>query len=259
MDPDVPRPRILDALHGVERLHGVRILLAIESGSRAWGFPSADRDLDVRFIYARPRDDYLRVTLPRDVVELPLQPLPAPPLDMGGWDVRKALGLVARSNAVALEWLRSPITYRRDDAAAALLTDLAGRCAHLPALRYHYDRLARAALGAGTGPLRLKSLFYALRPALALQWMRRHGTPPPMDLPALLPGTDPAAAAAITDARDQKAAGTEADAAPCPPVLEAFLHAALQDQAPRPAPWDQAPALAAADRVFRTLLDPPAP
>jgi uncharacterized protein len=37
----------------------VEIIYACESGSRAWGFASADSDFDVRFLYIRPRDWYL--------------------------------------------------------------------------------------------------------------------------------------------------------------------------------------------------------
>ena len=50
----------------------VRLLLAVESGSRAWGFPSPDSDYDVRFIYVRPRRDYLALKTQRDVIERPI-------------------------------------------------------------------------------------------------------------------------------------------------------------------------------------------
>jgi uncharacterized protein len=63
---------ILEMLEQVERDHGVRIIFAAESGSRAWGFPSADADFDVRFVYAHPRDWYLSISEGRDVIELPL-------------------------------------------------------------------------------------------------------------------------------------------------------------------------------------------
>ncbi len=41
---------IQSKLTALEADHDVRVLFAIESGSRAWGFPSPDSDYDVRFI-----------------------------------------------------------------------------------------------------------------------------------------------------------------------------------------------------------------
>lgn len=155
-----PRP----ALAAVERAHSVCILLAVESGSRAWGFPSLDSDYDVRFLYLRPLHAYLSVDAARDTIEHPPTPDEGGVLDMGGWDVRKALHFLARSNAAAMEWLCSPTVYQHDPEAHAALSALA----HLPALAYHYDRLARHALPLSTGPVRLKSYFHAIRPALAL-------------------------------------------------------------------------------------------
>ena len=64
---------IVKKLEEIERQDHVRILLAVESGSRAWGFASEDSDYDVRFIYVRPRNDYLRLEKFRDVIELPLE------------------------------------------------------------------------------------------------------------------------------------------------------------------------------------------
>ncbi len=46
-----------------ERDEDVRIVFAVESGSRAWGFASPDSDFDVRFIYVHPTDLYLAVDL----------------------------------------------------------------------------------------------------------------------------------------------------------------------------------------------------
>ncbi len=80
-------------------------MLAVESGSRAWGFASRDSDYDVRFIFVRPLRDYLRVAPLHDVIERPIDEA----LDLGGWDVRKVLGLMLRSNATVGEWLASPV------------------------------------------------------------------------------------------------------------------------------------------------------
>jgi uncharacterized protein len=174
-------------LSSVEVDEGVRILFAVESGSRAWGFPSPDSDYDVRFVYVRPTADYLRLEPMRDVIERPLDGL----WDISGWDLKKALLLFRRGNAVVVEWLRSPLVYRQVPAAGDELRSLADRhCAPEDAIR-HYFGLLRGAWQrdfADRPTVRLKKYFYVLRSAAALAWVRRHGSSPPMALPDLLEG-----------------------------------------------------------------------
>jgi predicted nucleotidyltransferase len=98
---------IRSALKHLATSRQVRILLAVESGSRAWGFASKDSDYDVRFIYAHPADWYVSVEAHRDVIEATFDG----DIDAAGWDLRKGLGLLRKSNPPLLEWLRSPITY----------------------------------------------------------------------------------------------------------------------------------------------------
>ena len=88
------RQAIDGALEAIEAEDNVRILFAIESGSRAWGFPSPDSDYDVRFVYARPLDWYLSLEPGRDVIERPIND----DLDIGGWDLQKALKLMLKPN-----------------------------------------------------------------------------------------------------------------------------------------------------------------
>jgi predicted nucleotidyltransferase len=188
IDPIV-ESRIQAELSAVERERGVKVLIAVESGSRAWGFPSADSDYDVRFIYVHPPEFYLTVFPKRDVIEKPIDKL----LDIGGWDVRKALGLMMRSNAALLEWLHSPVRYRDVSETIQRFLDLAYTSVDLTALAYHYDRQARRShddIVAANGAVRLKTYFYALRPALALMWLRTHDKPPPMALRSLMAGLD---------------------------------------------------------------------
>lgn len=108
-DPDIVE-QIDERLDMIERSDGVTIALAIESGSRAWGFPSPDSDYDCRFIYVRSSSDYLSLFPKRDVIETPLQGV----LDVNGWDLGKALQLLLKGNAVVIEWLTSPVVYRGD-------------------------------------------------------------------------------------------------------------------------------------------------
>lgn len=177
---------IQQSLDEVERAHDVRILFAIESGSRAWGFPSPDSDYDVRFVYAHRPDWYLSVRPQRDVIELPLDKI----YDINGWDIRKALWLACRSNPVLGEWAVSPIVYRHDPAEHAKVAEFIAVGSNRDTLRHHYASLASSAFRRDIGDTDrppLKKYFYSLRPALMLRWLRLNesGTPP-MDLPSLL-------------------------------------------------------------------------
>lgn len=79
------RKKIQIQLRRIEEEENIKILLAVESGSRAWGFASPDSDYDVRFIYIRRMEDYLKLEKVRDVIELPMDDV----LDMNGWDLQK--------------------------------------------------------------------------------------------------------------------------------------------------------------------------
>ena len=166
----------------------IRILLAIESGSRAWGFHSPDSDYDVRFIYTRPLDWHLGLGKKRDVIERPIDD----ELDLSGWELSKALTLTLGSNAVIAEWLQSPVTYIEDPVARAALTGFAARALDRKSVTWHYLALMRrqmSRLAAPDGGIRLKRFFYVLRPALALRWMRLNARPmPPMDMAGLRAG-----------------------------------------------------------------------
>ena len=147
MIPDDVCTEILRRLEGCEREHehehehDVRIVLALESGSRAWGFASPNSDFDVRFIYVRPRDWYLSIDLEdrRDVIEYEI----VDDIDLNGWDLRKALRLFSRSNPAIVEWLQSPITYIESGSfathARALLPELYQPASGI----YHYRNMAR--------------------------------------------------------------------------------------------------------------------
>ena len=95
-------------LKEIEQKENVKIIMAVESGSRAWGFASPDSDYDVRFVYVRRPEDYLRLEKTKDVIEWQLDDV----LDINGWDLKKALQLMHDSNPSIFEWCASPIVYQ---------------------------------------------------------------------------------------------------------------------------------------------------
>lgn len=178
------KERIHQALHDLEREQGVRVLLAVESGSRAWGFASPDSDYDVRFIYVHPRDWYVSVLESRDVIE---RMLPGD-LDVSGWDLRKTLRLFAKCNLALNEWLGSPLTYLEN---AEFRSDLAARVPrYFNAIAgvYHYRKMALAAFEDGyrDGIIGIKKIFYVLRPLLACRWIEQASSQPPTEFSRLV-------------------------------------------------------------------------
>ncbi len=169
--------QIRGKLREIEETENVRILLAVESGSRAWGFASPDSDYDVRFIYVRPKNDYLRLETIRDVIELPIDDV----LDINGWDLQKTLRLLYKSNPMLFEWFSSPIVYAQTEFADKFRKIMNEYFSTKRGI-YHYINMA-----AGNyreylkrDMVKAKKYFYVLRPVLACRWIMEKGTPPPM-------------------------------------------------------------------------------
>lgn len=168
---------IQEKLLEIEQKENVRVLMAVESGSRAWGFASPDSDYDVRFLYVRKEEDYLRLDPVRDVIEWQLDEK----LDINGWDMKKALSLLHNSNPTIFEWCASPIVYRGGvdfDEFKGLLPEYFSVKKSL----YHYWHMAESNYrGYLKGDVvRIKKYFYVLRPLLAAKWIMARKCPPPM-------------------------------------------------------------------------------
>lgn len=222
-------------------VHNIRIITAIESGSRAWGFPSQDSDFDVRFIYYRQRDDYLSIHPYPDILETPIieDESLGVPFDLNGWDVRKALLLALKSNAVVLEWLQSPLNYMGDEAIIENLLNFSKSCACLASLEYHYDRLARHAWAKvieNDNLVTAKTYCYALRPALMLSWLHLFKEVPPMDMYNLSEGLllEPQLRKIIGEIISKKAAANEKDAIPRVVMLDEYINNILANKVAKP-------------------------
>lgn len=225
LDPE-QLPRINALLRQIEGEHGVRILYACESGSRAWGFASPDSDYDIRFLFVRPEAHYIAVDLPPDTIDLPIEG----DLDAAGWDARKALGLLTRSNGPLLEWLHSPIVYRETTGflsrwrRTALDVFSPRRCAD------HYRGLARGMVEGRLGgeTARAKDYLYALRAVLAADWVRSRHEIPPVPFADLVPLAPVEIRELIPALLEHKTATLENEHLPRIAVLDEFFRERLE-------------------------------
>lgn len=212
------RSEIQARIDAFEREHGVRVLYACESGSRAWGFASTDSDYDVRMIYAHPRNWYLSVDMERkpDAVDVPVEETPIGDVDLHAWDIRKALGLFFGSNPSLMEWLRSPIVYRENERVMARWRALIDRYHRPQAAAYHYLNMAKSNAQKhlqDADEVSLKQYFYVLRPVLAMRWIEVERGPVPVEFARLVDAEveEAEVASAIQALLRKKRAGMEAD------------------------------------------------
>jgi len=217
------RETIQHCLDDIETQHGVKILFACESGSRAWGFASPDSDYDVRFIYVQPLSWYLSVEPQRDVIELPIDSK----LDVNGWELRKALRLLSRSNPPLSEWLDSPVIYREQPATVVRLRTLAVDCFSPLKSRYHYLAMAQRNFRdyLRGERIRLKKYLYVLRPLLAACWVDAGLGQPPTRFADLVAATikERELTSEIDRLLEIKMLSGEAQYGPRWPVIHAFI------------------------------------
>jgi len=175
---------IQNRLSGIEEEHKIEIIYAVESGSRAWGFESTDSDYDVRFIYRHSVDWYLSIVPGRDVIEYPI----IDDFDYSGWDIKKTLFLLNKSNPVLFEWMRSPVIYKKYKPAYDLLNSASKEFFSTISSIYHYLYMAKGNYREylKKDQVRTKKYFYVLRPILACMWIKEFNEPPPMEFEKLL-------------------------------------------------------------------------
>jgi predicted nucleotidyltransferase len=178
------KDHIIQEIKNLEQEHNIVILYAVESGSRAWGFPSTDSDWDVRFLYIHPLEWYLSIEQKRDTIEVMLPNN----LDLAGWELRKTLQLFYKSNPALLEWLRSPLIYQERFSTAEQLRNLSNEFFKPKSCMYHYLSMAHGNFTKylQSDLVKLKKYFYVLRPLLACRWIEQHNTIPPMEFETLV-------------------------------------------------------------------------
>ena len=245
---------IIAGLDKIEAEYNVTILLAIESGSRAWGFASPDSDYDVRFIYARKPEDYLTILPKKDYIEWQLDDV----LDINGWDITKALLAFSKGNANVFEWANSPIVYRKHECwdkvcetAFKYFSEKASLCHYYGTANSTYKSFL---LGE---QIRYKKYFYALRPLLAAEYIEKYHEAPPVLFDDLLKMELPAEfRSALDELLEVKKRTTEKEENPQMPVIREFIEKELvkQKEIGDHLPNDHKKDLEPLNELFRKLL-----
>jgi len=227
---DYARSEVSRRLREVEAERNLRIVFACESGSRAWGFASTDSDFDVRFIFVRPTEDYLKLTPPKDAFDLHQDQ----DFDLAGWDIRKTAELMRRCNPPLMEWLDSPIVYEADNVISPKLIELRDVYFDPKKAAHHYLSLSAGIwnkyIEDEPSPVRKKYL-YALRPLACIRFIEMHRTQPPTLFDAVLDAIDwnDETRGAIATLVDQKRSASELGSQPADPVLTDHIVSSLNE------------------------------
>jgi uncharacterized protein len=212
----------------LELQHDIRILYAVESGSRAWGFASTDSDWDVRYIYIHRLDWYLKIDAGKDNQE---EILPNN-IDLAGWELKKALRLFRKSNPPMLEWLSSPIVYLQQYSTASSLRGLIKEYFNPKSCLHHYLHMAEGNYREylQRERVRVKKYFYVLRPILACDWIMKTNTMAPMEFHQLLDSqvTNQNLKTEILNLLNRKMAGEELNEEPKIQILNDFLEQKIE-------------------------------
>ncbi|MCL2571129.1 MAG: nucleotidyltransferase domain-containing protein [Defluviitaleaceae bacterium] len=227
MDPNIVKS-IMEKLKETEETHQVKIPLAIESGSRGWGFAAANADYDCRFIYVHKRDWYLSVQEKKDFIEYPVDEI----FDIRGYDLSRALKYIMKSQATILEYLSSNVGYIRNNTVIGKLQTLAIDFFNPIPVSYHYLNLARNMLKEVTESptAKIKKYFYILRPVANLNYIWQYNKMPYMEYAKTLEAIDPDLAIldAINELKALKASSLEHDLIPMYTPLIGYFQSEIE-------------------------------
>lgn len=248
------RQEILDKLLEIEEKEKVRVLYAVESGSRAWGVESPDSDYDVRFVYVRCREDYLKLEEQKDVIEWQLDEV----LDINGWDLKKTLVQFHKGNATLFEWADSPIVYKTTEEWEAVY-ESAKPYFSVKAALYHYYGTANSTFKQylQEDEVKYKKYVYALRPLLACKYIEERHEIPPVKFEDLLKQSLPERLREeIKEMLMIKTESDEKDLKPKMPVIQEYIEKEIDryGQLSKAMADDRNPDWTALDQVFLKII-----
>lgn len=164
-------------LQEIEEWENVKIIMAVETGSRVWDFGSPDSVYHVRFIFLRNTKDYLRLDEVKDSIEWKFDDT----LVMQGYDLKKFLHLLHDGDPTVYEWCSSTIVYHSTDTFEQLKALVPKYFSKKQSLYYYWNTAcANQKKYLKGSKVRIKNYFSALRALLAVKWILNHNCPPPI-------------------------------------------------------------------------------
>ncbi|MDQ8183800.1 nucleotidyltransferase domain-containing protein [Pelagicoccus sp. SDUM812005] len=219
--------QIETTIRNLESERNITVLYACESGSRAWGFASPDSDYDLRFIYAHRKDWHLQLQKRDDTIDLMLPN----DLDLSGWELAKTLRLFATCNLALNEWLGSPVVYWEPNSFRNELLALVPTHFNPKKGMHHYLSMAKgvAADHFDGSHIKIKKLFYILRPLFACLWIEKRITMPPTAFQKMLDDSlaPPAIIDAIAKIQKRKETAAEGFVIEVPQTVKAWIENAI--------------------------------
>lgn len=171
----------------IEKENGVKILFAVENGSRAWRMESKDSDYDVRFVFVRSLNDYIQINKPSDVIEAAFDkkgkphPIKGSFIDFSGFDIFKFAKMLSSSNPTVIEWLVTDIVYYGKQ--NLVFKKFAINNFNSISLYHHYKSMCRnnylKYLKSGD-QVTYKRYLYAMRGLINAKWIVYEKTVPPI-------------------------------------------------------------------------------
>lgn len=248
--------RIVERLGEIGKEHGVRVLFAVESGSRAWGFASPNSDWDVRFVYCRDTNHYLSIDVEhkRDVIEV------AGELDLVGWDIRKALKLYVKSNPSIMEWISSTFFYTGQNSYTLVkLVELRHQFYSPLSSYWHYMSMARGHWNSylkGRSEVSIKKYLYVMRGILSARWVGTYLSQPPLNFSLLLQMVDdPAVLNSLGQILMKKTSSNESLVGDKISILDRFIEREFKAEEFKPTVEKPDGNIDTINSLFRTIID----
>jgi predicted nucleotidyltransferase len=248
---------IIGKLNEIETANEVKIPLAIESGSRGWGFAAANADYDCRFIYVHRQERYLSVMDVEGFIEFELNEI----YDIKGHDLKRVMIYIMKSQTTINEWLSSNVIYVYNEPIVQMLRNLAAEFFNPIPVSYHYLSLAKKMFAeiTSTEDAKIKKYFYILRPVANLNFIHQFRKMPYMEYDRTLAAINPPSdvLTAINELKEQKITMLEHDRIPMHRLLIDYFRAEIDrfDGLLKDMKHDKNADYSVLDEAFRAIIE----